>query len=463
MSIVKEKTLTSLYSPPASATDNSVANERRNLAPLLLLGMASFLSQFDVTALAVALPTIREALQLSTAGGAWVIDTYSLAFAASLLPAGFIADRWGRRRVLIAGLLIFALASVGCALAESGASLWIWRGVQGVGAACLTCAMLAMMSLIYPQPEDRMWAFGWVGTISGLALIIGPAGGGLLASWLGWSAIFWVNPPICALLAIGCWRCLKEQTGQARSRAGLLPILIGAAAIVGAVWSLLEGAHRGWRSAVVIAPAVAAVVAIVGLLIWLRRVDASVNVRRGFANVCAIAALQSAAYWTLLIYLPLAANHWFQIDSAQAGVLLLAVTAPMLLLPSVGARLARQLGLRWLFVAGMTAVFVADLMLWKISSAPSFTVMLLAMLLAGCGAGLMNSQLSGAFVGHAQPHWAAMASAVGITMRQLGYALGIALLGALVEIGPIAYAASFGVASFAALLAVAIAYRLPHR
>jgi MFS family permease len=433
----------------------------RRVAPVLLLGLAAFLSQFDVTALAVALPTIRHALNLDTAGGAWVIDTYSLAFAGALLPGGFLADGWGRRRVLLTGLVIFAAASAGCALANDGAGLWAWRGVQGVGAALLTCTALAMLSGLYKQREDRMWAFGWIGTIVGVALIVGPAGGGFLANWLGWQSIFWVNPPICIGLFAACQFWLEEQRGEIGSRAGVALILAAVVAIVGLVWSLLEGGHRGWSSAIVIVPGAASLALLLALLGRLARIDTLTHVQRGFLSACAMAALLSIAYWATLVYLPLAGSQWFRIDPAQTGLLLLAATAPMLLLPRFGAAFARRYGLGLLFATGMSAVALGDVLVWYVSTAPEFFLMLSGMILAGSGAGLMNAQLSGAFAGLALPEWAGMASALGITMRQLGYALGIALLGAGANVGATPFAASFIAAGIAAAIGVIVALRMP--
>lgn len=433
----------------------------RPIAPIVWLGLAGFLSQFDVTALVVALPAIREQLGLSAAGAAWVIDAYSLAFAGALLPAGMLADGWGRRRVLLIGLVVFALASAGCALATTGIALWAWRAGQGVGAALLTCATLALLAGIYKQPEDRLWAFGWTGTVIGTAMIFGPAGGGWLASALGWQSIFWLNPPLCLAIFIACGLGLDEQRGEPVSRAGALPVLAGVVAIVALVWSLLEGGPRGWSEPVIFMPAIVAAVLVAVLLVWTARADRARYVKPGFVPACALAGLLSIAYWSTLAFLPLAASLWFGMDTAQAGALLLAATGPMLLLPRTGARVAQRFGPRVLFVASMGLIAAGDLLLWQTAHAPHFGGFAAGMLLAGCGAGLMNSQLSAAFVAAALPSWAGMASALGITMRQLGYALGVALLGAVATLGNASYAWCFAVAAGIAVAGALLALTLP--
>lgn len=433
----------------------------RPLAPILWLGLAGFLSQFDVTALVVALPEIRRQLGLSTAGAAWVIDAYSLAFAGALLPAGLLADGWGRRRVLLIGLALFALASAGCALATTGGALWGWRAAQGAGAALLTCATLALLAGIYRQPEDRVWAFGWTGTVLGTAMIFGPAGGGWLAASLGWQAIFWLNPPLCLAIFVAARRGLDEQRGEPASRAGALPVAAGVVAIMALVWSLLEGGQRGWSHPVIAMPAAVGLLLVVALLAWTARADRGRYVKAGFIPACALAGLLSVAYWSTLAFLPLAASLWFGMDTAQAGALLLAATGPMLLLPRAGARLAQRFSAKALFAGSMALVAAGNLLLWQTAQAPGFAGFAGGMLIAGSGAGLMNSQLSAAFVSTALPSWAGMASALGITMRQLGYALGVALLGALAGLRDGSYAWSFALAAAVGIAGALLALTLP--
>jgi predicted MFS family arabinose efflux permease len=237
-------------------------------------------------------------------------------------------------------------------------------------------------------------------------------------------------------------------------------VLLAVVAMVGIVWSLLEGPHRGWGSALIIAPAAVAILLLLVLKLQLSRLAAHEYVRPAFVSVCALAALLSIGYWATLVYLPLACSRWFGLDPASTGVLMLGATAPMLLLPRCGAPLAQRLGLGTLFACGLTAVVLGDALLWHTSAEPHLPEMLVGMLLAGSGTGLINAQLSGAFVGLAPPDWAGMASAMGITLRQLGYAVGIALLGAMEDVVAPRLAGSFAAAGFAAAIGVFIALRM---
>jgi MFS family permease len=168
------------------------------MTPALLLGMAGFLTNFDVTAVVIALPAVARELGLDVAGYAWVMDAYSLAFTACLLFAGALADRYGRRRALLVGNGIFALASLACGIAWDGQTLLVARALQGIGAAFIVTGGFALIASVYVQARARTDAFALVGVMSGVAMAFGPTMGGLVSSWIGWRWIFLINLPACA-------------------------------------------------------------------------------------------------------------------------------------------------------------------------------------------------------------------------------------------------------------------------
>jgi len=180
------------------------------MTPALLLGMAGFLTNFDVTAVVIALPAIARELGLDVAGYAWVMDAYSLAFTACLLFAGALADRYGRRRALLVGNGIFALASLACGMAWDGPTLLAARALQGIGAAFIVTGGFALIASVYVQARARTDAFALVGVMSGVAMAFGPTMGGLVSSWIGWRWIFLINLPVCALVAWGVPRLVAE-------------------------------------------------------------------------------------------------------------------------------------------------------------------------------------------------------------------------------------------------------------
>ncbi len=437
------------------------------MASAWVLSLAVCLTQFDVTAAAVALPVIRAELGFSLSATAWVMDAYSLAFAGTLFAAGALADRFGRRRLLLAGNGIFALASLFCGLAWDGPSLWAARALQGAGAACFITGGLAAISLAYPvtQPSDRARAYGIIGVTGGAAMALGPTLGGLIEAHAGWRWIFLANLPICALSEYAVRRVIGETRDEIGRPLDLIGVMLLTLAIALPVQALLqEGTDKLWRwSGVALGLTCAAL-----LVLQQRRraqpmLEVALFARRAPLGIIVLLFSLSVGYWAVLVYLPLWLLATYGMDTQQAGFAMLAATLPMLVLPPLGVRLTQVHGWRVNFTGGMlllavgtaglaaVAVLKADL-LWALT----------AMMVAASGAGLGNSQVSGALVALAPADRAGTASALATVLRQGGYAIGIALLGAISAAA--GYGPGFAAAALAALLGtVAAALCLPRQ
>lgn len=437
------------------------------MAPAWILSLAVCLTQFDVTAAAVALPVIRAELGFSLGATAWVMDAYSLAFAGALFGAGALADRFGRRRLLLIGNGIFALASLLCGLAWDGPSLWAARALQGIGAACFITGGLAAISLCYPvgQPNHRAQAYGIIGVTGGAAMALGPTLGGLIAAHAGWRWVFLINLPICALSEYAVRRVIGETRDQAGRPLDLIGVVLLTLAIALPVQALLqEGADRLVRWGSLILGLVCAAL----LVVQQRRrtqpmLDIDSFTRRAPLGIIALLFCLSVGYWAVLVYLPLWLLAAHGLETEQAGLAMLAATLPMLALPPVGVRLTQLYGWRANFTGGMLllAIGTAGLALTAVLKA-DLPWALIAMILAASGAGLTNSQVSGALVAQAPPERVGMASALATVLRQGGYAIGIALLGAISAATD--YGFGFAAAALAALLGgVAAALCLPRQ
>ncbi|MEK9970595.1 MAG: MFS transporter [Ferrovibrio sp.] len=441
------------------------------MAPAWVLALAVCLTQFDVTAAAVALPLIRAELGFSLGATAWVMDAYSLAFAGTLFAAGALADRFGRRRMLQIGNLLFALASLLCGFAWDGPSLWAARALQGAGASCFITGGLAAVSLCYPVSEtaNRARAYGIIGVTGGAAMALGPTLGGLIAAHVGWRWVFLINLPVCVLSHYAV-RCVIGETRDEAGRPLDLPgVALLTLAIALPVQALLhDGTNVIWRWA-----GIGAGFACALLLVWQQRrraqpmLDFRIFARRAPLGIIAILVSLSTAYWAVLVYLPLWLQAEYGLDTQQTGLAMLAATLPMLALPPLGVWLTQSCGWRVNFTGGMllltlgTAALAGVAVLkWNLFSA------LAAMMFAASGAGLCNAQVSGALVAQAPPERAGMASALATTLRQAGYAIGIALLGA-VSVGPRmggGYGVGFGLAACTAILgAMAAGFCLPRK
>jgi EmrB/QacA subfamily drug resistance transporter len=410
---------------------------------LIAACVSGFLFQFDLTALSAALPDLASSLSVATADQVWVIDVYSLAMIFAFPLAGPVADRYGRRRVFMSGAVAFALASALCATAPGFSSLLVWRVLQGISGAALTAAAAALLGAAYPGAR-RAWAFGLWGTVIGASMVAGPPLGALIAAWLGWSWVFWINLPICGALVLLSRRAVGDQPPPAASA----PLdWAGPAALalcVGSLAFLMLTDHDAAQSSAFSTRIAIGLcfIAFVHFICVERRhaapaFDLALFGSSRFAAMCLVPIATSVGYWALLVHLPQMARGAMALSPATTGLMMTALTMPMLLLPSVGAKLAELLPARWYFAGGLGIVGTADLLLASAAhdlNAPSavWTVGG-ALLFGGCGCALFNAQITAAVVSAVPPDRAATASAICGTMRQIGFAFGIALVGAVLK------------------------------
>jgi MFS family permease len=429
--------------------------------PAVALGMAAFLANFDVTSVIVALPAIAADLRLDAAGYAWVMDAYSLAFTGTLLLAGALADRCGRRNAMLWGNVVFAVASISCGFAWNGLSLSIARALQGVGAAFVVTGGIALIATTYPHAAARTRAFSWLGVMSGIAMALGPTVGGVVSSWFGWRWIFLANVPACVLVA---W-VIPRLIAEARASSPRELDYIGMTLLTAALFVLIETLLRARAGYLVLCMGSALALLLVAIFIAQQRqrahpiFDPVVFLRPAMAAIAVLLAAVSIGYWAVLVYLPLFLFVVLGLNSAQIGMTMLAATVPMLLMPPQGAKLAVALGWGRYFALALSTIAVGNagfVVALLADGGPPGWLVISAMVLIGVGAALAHPQLSGAVVALAPPEQAGMASAVTIVMRQGGFAIGIAALSALLRFPDraSAYILPFAVTSAVCVLAV---------
>lgn len=400
------------------------------------LGLAIFLAQFDVTSVVVAMPLIGADLGIRNAAIAWVIDAYSIAFTTTLLIAGALADRFGRRRSLLIGNAWFLLASLSCGLAWDSATFLASRALQGGGAAFLVTGAISSIATAFPEPSRRVRAFGLVGVISGVAMALGPSLGGVVSAWLGWRWIFLVNLPVCALIACAVPQLVPEfrdDAGKPLDWPGLVMLTSALGLVIDA---LLQARHAVTRTTLELTVGLGLLVLFV---VRQRRrpqpmLDPAVFASRAMAGVAALIAAVSIGYWAVLVYLPLFLSTTLGWTLQGSGMGLLAATLPMLAIPSLGGRMAARLGWRWLFASALTTMTVGGVVLGLAAGtpgAPSTLWVIGGMAVLGVGAALANPQLSGAVLALAPPQASGMASAIAVIARQGAFALGVAAMGGL--------------------------------
>lgn len=444
--------------------------ERRSVLTTLALGLSTFLILFDVTAVVVAMPAIAKDVGLDIAGLAWVIDAYSLAFAAALLASGALADRFGRRRCMLAGNAVFLVASVACGMALSETMLLAARMAQGIGAAFMATGGTALVAIAFPNVTERSRAFGVLGVIAGVAMALGPTLGGFLASWLGWRWIFFANIPFCLALALVVPRLVAEANAQqGGDREGRRLDPIGIALLTMSLGLAIDALLRRDGSFALRASCLIAGMALAFVFLWQQWrsprpvLDPRVFATLAMAGVATLLTAIQFGYWAVLVYLPFFLRAALHISMDMAGVALLVATLPMLLVPLVGGRLATRWGWRRLFITafGLVAIGDVSLVIAALSDGPGLRLAaaIAGMAIIGVGAALANPQLSGVALALSPPTQAGMASAVTFVVRQVGFALGIAVLG--LTLGAVdasaTFAQPFALAALVALLGVVAA------
>jgi MFS family permease len=403
---------------------------------LFAASVSGFLFQVDLTGLASALPDIANSLGVTDQHQAWVIDIYSLALIFALPVAGPVADRYGRRRMFIGNGVLFGVASALCAGATSFTSLLAWRVLQGVAGAGLTSSSPALLAAAFPG-KRRSWAFGVWGTVIGASMVVGPPLGALIAATAGWPWIFWLNLPLCLILVCLAWPLAETERVDASAPMdwfgpGLLAIVVASLA-----FELLSSI--GFRGIAVGCGIVAA------FAFWHveRRhprpsFDFALFSSTRFLALCVTPIAASIGYWSLLVHLPQMMRGPMGLDASRSGLLLTALTVPMLLLPSLGARLAQAMPARWYFGGGLAVIGIGGLGLAKVSldlsSPEAFWAVGAMLLLGGAGCALLNAQITAAAVSSVRVDRAATAAAMCVTMRQVGFAIGIALIGAALQL-----------------------------
>jgi MFS family permease len=432
---------------------------------IMIAGMVLFVVNFDITAIVMVMPLVKQDLALDVGGFAWVMDSYSIAFTAFLLIAGILADRFGRRMGLLFGDAVFLLSSLQCAFAGDQTALLIGRVGQGIGAAFMISAGLAVIGHRYTDAAPRARAFAWTGTMSGAATALGPAGGGLIADLLGWHWVFFINIPICLFIALGAVLVIEESRDPAQRRIDFRGIAALSALLLSVVWLLLHGP----RISTFEIPIWLAVVLVVALFVafWSTQrfgtqplIELELFSSRAFVGFCIVPVALSVAYWAVLIYLPLFLQDRLGSSFREAWIFMLAATMPMVVFPIFSARIILAMETSVFFGAGLLIVSIGGFVMSGAAQLQNLVMALIGMAIAGCGTAVLNAQLTAKIVGSVRREQAGAASAISVILRQGGFAIGIALFGAVLRAslesassnlsGISAYTTIFAVAGIAA-------------
>jgi EmrB/QacA subfamily drug resistance transporter len=415
------------------------ARQGRPGLALAAVCLGFFMILLDGSALNIALPAVQQEMHGSISALQWVVNIYTIPLASVLLTAGNISDRWGARRLFIWSLVFFTGASLLCALSSSLGFLVGARALQGIAAGGLLPTTLAIIARTYPDPIERAKAITLWGATGGLALVAGPIGGGVLTELLGWRSIFLINVPVGLVTIFLTVRYASETQTRAAKSLDLAGQVVGVVALSSLVAALIEGGALGWSAPLTLGLAALAVLGIAAFFVIEKRsshpmLPLAIFRRHAFtASITNGFAFQFGGYGMQFMLAIFVQEHW-HLTAAQTGVLFLPFSISWVFGTIVLARRLVSRGPRCLLWTGATASMIGALLVLGISDESTWPLLAVGTAFVGLGCGVFSPSLNAAALLSIDPNFTGLGSGVLNTARQIGMAVGVALLGAFVAI-----------------------------
>ncbi|MFF3221485.1 MFS transporter [Nocardia suismassiliense] len=403
---------------------------------LIVLCLSTLVLVIDNFVLAVAVPPLAEDLNASAQDIQWILDSYILVFAGLLLTSGSLADRFGRRRVMIIGLALFGLASLGATLASSPIELIVARTVMGVGGALVLPSTLSILITVFDDQERRKAMSFW-SAASVLGLVGGPVLGGVLIAHFWWGAAFLINIPVAIVAIVAAIVLMPESKGPwtAPDVPGAVLSMVGMTALV---WTIIEFPKGGFDHASTLSTLAIAIVGLVAFIVWEKRVEhpmvpLDLFRNRDFTGGSLSLTLVQVANGGLLLVLTQYLQFVLGYSPTEAGLAFIPMMVASIAFNGLGASLGTKVGNRTLAVTGMLVSAVGLGLLAGLAADSGFGMLALALVILGAGAGLAQPAAIAALMGAVPREQAGVGSALNDTIQQAGAALGIAVLGSILS------------------------------
>lgn len=410
------------------------AGDPRRWAVLAVLCLAVFITVLDGTIVNVALPSLSVDLGASTRQLQWIVDAYLLVFTGLLLASGGLGDRFGRKRFLMVGLVIFGLTSAFAGSADTANGLILGRALMGIGAAMVFPATLAILTNVFTDPTERAKAIGLWSAVSGMAVAFGPITGGWLLEHYWWGSIFFVNVPIVILAVLATAWIVPESREAHAPRFDRVGLVLSIAAIGALIFTIIEAPEWGWLSGETLLGFVAAAALLFGFVWWELRTESPLLPVRIFENLRFSAASVSvtAAFFALFGFIFLV-TQYFQLirgySPLQAGVRTLPVATAIAVASVLAPRFVERFGTKRVVSIGL--LFMSVMFAWTstVSVDTAYIEIVGQMILVGTGLGLTTAPATESIMGSLSADKAGVGSAVNDTTRELGGTLGVAVVG----------------------------------
>ncbi|MFD1657085.1 MFS transporter [Streptomyces caeni] len=413
-------------------------SHRRRLLVLAICCMSLLIVGLDITVLNVALPSMQRELHATLAGLQWTIDAYTVVLAALLMFAGSTADRIGRKRVFMAGLIVFSAGSLLCSLAPDLNLLVVFRMVQAVGGSMLNPVAMSIITNTFTHPRERARAIGVWGAVVGISMAAGPLVGGLLVESVGWRSIFWLNLPVGLAALLLTLRYVPESRAPRARRPDPVGQLLMIALFGSLTYAIIEAPNAG--PATVLPFTGLALMALLGLL-WYepRRTEPLIDLRffrsAPFSGATLIAICGFAALGGFLFLSTLYLQSVRGLDALHAGLWMLPMAMPAFLCAPLSGRLVGSRGPRLPLLIAGCAMTASAVLFAAFEAETSNRTLALGYLLFGVGFGFLNAPITNTAVSGMPRAQAGVAAAVASTSRQLGQTLGVAVVGAVLASG----------------------------
>jgi len=413
--------------------DEAKIHERRWWA-LAVLCTTLLIITLDNTILNVAIPALVRDLNATTSELQWIVDGYTLVFAGLLLTMGSVGDRFGRKGALMVGLLVFGAGSMLSGMAQGAGQLIFTRASMGIGAALIMPATLSLLTNIFRDPRERARAIGVWAAVAGASGALGPVIGGFLLQHFSWGSVFFVNVPVIAVALVGGWYLLPSSRDADAPRLDLVGAALSIVGLVAVLWAIIEAPIKGWGDTTVLAALVLGVVVLGAFIVWelvsshpMLDVRFFRNRRFSAANV-AITLVFFAMFGQMFLgtqYLQTVLGF----SALESGLRMLPMALLMVTVAPLAPRLVERIGTKLVVGCGMVLAAIGLTVVATVPVSDGYVHILLGFCLASTGMALTMAPATESIMGSLPPSKAGVGSAMNDTTRQMGGALGVAVLG----------------------------------